>query len=250
MARTSGPEPDQVQVGIFLDRLSAWMKSKILTPEYRAYKAKEISYLVHGGDEASLVDEVGPGFKFSEDVERQHQLVVVFIELYNAFQMLRDCEFYFRRYPFHSLPVSKENHFRYCCEMYFNSFYIFRERLKLFSNKFNDGEFSHKIDVKSLLSSYDHLYKEELKARNGVHHREFFDDFTTRRISLTGVLAAGKRKHSSAFKDEHLVAYRSATKKWAERSKRKAIQLLEIVESCAKALADHAPFLSSTDIRG
>ena len=51
---------------------------------------------------------------------------------------LRQCEFYFRRYPFRGMPVSKADHIRNICEMYFAQFYVMRSRIKTCLNLMSD----------------------------------------------------------------------------------------------------------------
>ncbi len=83
-------------------------------------------------------DQIPEEFRFSDEIERKHNVIMLYINLQNALTSLQDVEYYFRRYPFHDLPVSHNDHITRVCEMYFGHFYEFSERMKKYLNALNE----------------------------------------------------------------------------------------------------------------
>lgn len=76
---------------------------------------------------------------------------------------MADCEYYYRRFPFYNLPVSKDAHIRYMCEMFFNRIYEFSERMKRCLNAANVVIAPKKLNVGSVVKSFARDFKTELK---------------------------------------------------------------------------------------
>ena len=81
-------------------------------PDWREWKRKAIA-------KAAWYDDLLPGelddigdFKFPAEIERQHELVMSYLALSRSRQALDDLEYYFRRYPFSKLPISKDEHLK------------------------------------------------------------------------------------------------------------------------------------------
>jgi hypothetical protein len=102
-------------------------------------------------------DEEAVGdFKLPEDLDLQHAVVVKYFALHSTLVSLRDCEYYFRRYPFGGLPVQRHDHLRYICEMYFGRFYEFKERSKECFKAINATlPAKKKLDPGSLIKVFD-----------------------------------------------------------------------------------------------
>jgi hypothetical protein len=172
-----------------------------------------------------------------------HEVATLLFDLWGSVEALKQCEFYFRRYPFAGLPVSRDDHFRNVCEMYFGWFYMIRERIKKYLNKLNAINDDH-VDVGRFLKAYDREFDQELRARNSVHHSGPFEDLSIDRLRLTRLMSMGKTDRRSDWASEHDRAYRAATKEWALRVKRRARVVDVFIDAVAKATLERTAFLA------
>lgn len=217
-----------------------WMTDLEGYPGWKEWQRRKFNRTLHFGDPFALTEDDDPEeFKFDEVTEREHEVVLGYLELEDTVNSFKECEFYFRRYPFWRLPVTKHAHLTNISEMYFSRFYEFRERVKRYLNKlklFND------IDIKSVLKQLGHLFKEELRARHGIHHQRRFQDLAIDQVHLTGVLSESLDR-DLGWDREHLVAYRRVSREWANRVRRKGVMMDLILDALAGASLNSCSFL-------
>jgi hypothetical protein len=182
-------------------------------------------------------------FKFSEEVTKQHAVIYGYLRLSETINALKECEYYFRRYPFHGLPVSRHSHITNVCEMYFGRFYEFRERLKKYLNAVKMLAPAGSFDVGAYINSFDRAFDQELRARHSVHHDSRFDDIAIDRVFLTDVMSTS-RTEDKGWKTEHLAAYRKLANEWARRVRRRSQSMEEFLEAVAGATLSNCSFLS------
>jgi hypothetical protein len=181
-------------------------------------------------------------FKFSDEIEREHELVIQYLGLQDTINSLKECEFYFRRYPFRGLPVSRHNHITNVCEMYFGRFYEFKERLKNYLGALGAVSPGHALDIGAFIKLFEKVFDQELRVRNRIHHRHRFEDIAIDRVFLTQALAAGEE--DKGWRNEHLAAYRKLTNEWVGRVRRRGKKMDEFLEAVAHASLESCPFLS------
>jgi hypothetical protein len=145
---------------------------------------------------------------FSPDVERQNQLIMACTHLCEGKNMLSQCEFYFRRYPFHGTPVPREDHARNMCEFYFGCFYIIKNRLKETLNRLKAVCPHSKVHIGKTLRAFERAFEQEIRIRNSIQHHQPYGDVVIERISLARLLASAKSAHSKSWERQHLTAYR------------------------------------------
>ena len=56
-------------------------------------------------------------FTLPAGVKMRRSMVVSYLDLIGSVETLRECDYYFRRYPFKGLPVSRHRHLLNVCEM-------------------------------------------------------------------------------------------------------------------------------------
>jgi hypothetical protein len=181
-------------------------------------------------------------FKFSVEVETQHDVVLQYLALEEAVNALKDCEFYFRRYPFRGLPVTQNNHITNICEMYFGRFYEFKERLKKYFKAVNAAAPEHGLDIGAFVRLFEKVFDQELRERNGVHHHGRFQDLAIDRVYLTGAISMNKKR--KGWEQEHLIAYRKLANEWARRARRSGAKMDEFLEAIAVMTLVSCSFLS------
>lgn len=224
-------------------KIGKWT-GRISTPEFRQFKKQQLSYAIADDfDRKHLMKEPPAEFVFSEAVEKQRALVMSFYELLGSSHALAQCEYYFRRFPFRGLPISREHHIRNISELYFTHFYIIKNRVKTVFERFKSPCPGIKGDFGSFIKRYDKEFDQELRARNEVHHHYSFDDLNIDRIMLTGMMSSTDRRKGKGWDREHLRAYRAASKEWSDRVKRRSVVMDKFVDAVAKWILDNASFL-------
>ena len=225
-------------------KLGKWTES-ISTPEFHQFKRQQLSYAIADDfDRKHFEKEPPTEFVFSKTVEKQHALVMSFYELLGSSNALAQCEYYFRRFPFRGLPVSREHHIKNMCELYFAHFYIIKNRVKTVFEKFKDACPGIKGDFGAFIKRYDKEFDQELRARNEVHHHYSFDDLNIHRIMLTGMMSSTDWYKGKGWDREHLRAYRAASKEWSDRVKRRSVVMQKFVDAVSKLILNNAPFLA------
>lgn len=210
-------------------------------PGWKEWRRKKFGYVMAAEFYDVLPDENSPGdFRFTDEIEEQHNLIMLYLHLESALISLKDVEYYFRRYPFRNLPIDHYSHVINVCGMYFSRFYEFRERLKKYMNALNKILPNRKLDVGKFVKLFDKEFARELRARNEVHHHEAFDDAEVRYIYLTGILPKEK-----GWGREQTRAYRQITNQWAKRVRQRSDSVELFLDAVAAASIDNCDFLAA-----
>ncbi|MFP4328328.1 MAG: hypothetical protein ACLFQL_09990, partial [Paracoccaceae bacterium] len=218
-----------------------WMHKLDEYPGWREWKLSQIGYTLRFDDEFMPTENISEEFKFSPEIQGEHDIITLYLELLSTANALRDVEWYFRRYPFSRAPVSRENHLRYCCEMYFGRFYQFRERLKKLSKAVNKTVPDNELDFSTFIKVFDQEFDREIRARHSVHHHEAFDEVAISRIALLELTDPSNSPETR--KRLYQTHYRKTAKDWASRARLRSQKLDQFVEATADALLRVCPFL-------
>ncbi len=221
-----------------------WMAKLDDYPGWREWQRSRVGYTLRFDDEFMPPRKMACEFQFSEKVDAEHAVVRLYLELHDTVNSLRDVEWYFRRYPFAGTPVTRYDHLTHCCELFFGRFYQFRERLKNLFDAVKRAVPSHGLEVGKFIKHFDETFKDEIRARNGVHHHERFDDVAISRVFLTGSVAT--LKAGQGQEKQCLSHYRKAANEWAARTRRQADRMDTFIEAVATALLEVCSFLDET----
>jgi hypothetical protein len=178
-------------------------------------------------------------FAFSPEVHRQHAVVYQYVGLQQTIEALKECEFYFRRYPFHGLPVTRAGHITNVCEMYFGRFYELKERLKNYFDAVKAVSPTHNLDIGKFIKQYEKIFDHELRERHRVHHQGRFQDLAIDRVYLVGITSTKRLEVAASLRQ-----YRKLTAEWVGRVKRRGKQMDEILETVADATLRTCRFLA------
>ena len=223
--------------------ITAWLRQLESYPGWKEWKRSQLGYtLLHDDDFFQETHTRLGDFEFPKETEKQHDLLMRYFAILDTALALAECEFYFRRYPFRGLPVSRHNHIKNVCEMYFGRFYEFKERLKLFFKALKAACPEHRIEAGKLIKIFEKEFEHELRERNAVHHRERFEDVAIKKLFLTHSMVDGE--DGVLWRREHDAAYRRFTREWVQRVKRRSRRIEEYVEAIAKVTLDICPFLA------
>lgn len=225
-----------------MNAISVWIKALDSYPGFREWQTKKVGAVLSLVEGIPLRDDDFPGeFKFTAEIDRQHEAILAYLSLAQSFHTLQQCEYYFRRYPFADLPVSKEDHIRNMCEMYFNRFYEFKERLKRCLNAV-DATLEGTINAGQVLKSLAKDFDQELRARNSIHHHDRFDDGAIQGIGVALMMGYGDEL-SPGWRDVASRGYRRSSAEWAARAKRRSKMVETYLEAVAGAMLNMCPYL-------
>ncbi|HBP50582.1 hypothetical protein [Pseudomonas sp.] len=237
-------EPTPSYITMMLDATAQWIRWLEDYPGWKEWNRDRLNRALYDDDLLPDAGELVPrAFVFSEAVERQHTVVFQYICLHQTTIALKECEYYFRRFPFHGLPVTHSDHITNICEMYFGRFYEFRERLKKFLNVLAVVAPTHRIDPGKFIKLFDKEFEGELKARNSVHHHARFEDQAIDRIFLTSIVSTGLS--GARWKAERQAAYRKVTQEWVARVRKRASKVDEFMEAAAQLTLMSCDFLAA-----
>jgi hypothetical protein len=122
-----------------------WIKQSIIFVNFCVYKYTQCGFLGANGERReranksilqTLTRHLGlpaedlPDIKVAPEKEALGKVFSAYLALASLQHSLTQTEYYFRRFPFSNLPVSRSDHLRNICEMYFDRIEQFRQRLK------------------------------------------------------------------------------------------------------------------------
>ena len=226
-------------------------------PDWRDSNRKRIQRTLHFDSiNPDLIGEEEPDFIFPSEVEKQRAVALGYLKLHLTIEALKKCEFYFRRYPFRGLPVTRSEHISNICEMYFSRFYQFKANLKTYFRAIKNLMSTHasgtmtedavEFFAKLSIKAYEKRFEQELRARNLVHHHERFEDIEISRIALKEITygeistTAGQRRIQSE-------EYREAIKFWVKHVRNSGVEMDALLEQIAAFTLEDCQFLS--DVR-
>lgn len=215
------------------------MKS-ISVPGWDEWKIKSVGYTLNFDDPIAQerYEEARNDFELPKNVKRRQNVVMQYLALADSVEALKECQYYFRRYPFYDLPVGKYRHLTHVCEMYFSRFYEVRERIKVLLNSINLAARRKKIDAGKYIKIFDKTFGQEIRARHGIHHRKRFEDVAIDRLYLAEVIAP-KLHERFSHKQYHIKEYRRLSREWANRVKAKGRVIDEFLEMVAKLVLEN-----------
>lgn len=224
--------------------MRAWLAQLQSYPGWKDWQRERFKNTLYFDDPVLPYNEKNLGdFEFSKDIDKQHKVIYEYIGLIQTLESLKQCEYYFRRYPFRGLPVSRSDHITNICEMYFSQFYEFRERLKKQLNAVSALAPADSVKVGPYIKIFDRVFKPELRERNRVHHHDRFSDIAIDQVFLMDTLSIGL-VDDKGWKKEHLVAYRKVANEWVKRVRTRSRLLENLLEAIADTNLSNCTFLS------
>jgi len=224
------------------DAIRVWMGNLENEPGWTEWRRKRFARTLYFDDPFPLEDQpLEEVFVFSDVFEKQHAVVIQYIGLQQTIYSLKECEYYFRRFPFRGLPVTRYGHLTNVCEMYFSRFYEFKERMKKYFEAVKAAAPNHGLEIGKFIKFFEKTFDQELRARNGVHHDSRFEDIAIDRVFLTESISLNDRDRG--WKREHMVAYRKVVSEWAQRVRVRGSKMDDFLEAIAKATLSTCSFL-------
>ena len=183
----------------------------------------------------SYEDIPEPPETLSAEEQARYRLIEPYLALAQMPAVVGQCEFYFRRYPFSGLSVSRSDHLRNVCEMYFDRVIQFRDRLKRMLTVCRDDSLIQTAEVGRLLKIFDRAFAFEHRSRNQTHHAARFDYTGLSRLGLAEMLGKSLPEDVSKLLSPRSL-YRKEANDWVVRVRSRTEALETIVERVAGIL--------------
>ena len=174
--------------------------------------------------------------KITREAKKQYEIVMGYLSLHFTMESFRQCEFYFRRYPFRGLPVTRREHMGNICDMYFFRIYELREKLR-----------GHLVRIEcpvreTILDTYEKYFEQEIGARNFVTHEGSFSN-----MSLDKVLVLETFWEDLDVPGKDYIRrkkYREEGQAWVRRVRVHAESIGSILEVVSRETLKRCEFLS------
>lgn len=225
---------------IVLNLIGKWVKRLEDLPGWRDFNRKKIAFTIFHDNTNPYSWKGKNEFEFPEKIEKEHRVIMSYFELYNSLQSLKDCEFYFRRYPFRGLPMRKYDYLTNSCELYFNKFYEFRERIKNTGNSIKTLLPENHFNVGVLIKRYDKIFESELKERNLLHHHFSFSEVNIDKLRIISILELEQK--SNTIGDIN-TQYRRICIEWVKRIRDRSSQIEIFLEEISIEMLRRCDFL-------
>lgn len=222
-------------------RIQLWMKKLLENDEYRDWKNRQIKYqLLYALDHDETLEDIGD-FSFDPAFEKEIALINGYFRILKTLQLVKQCEYYFRRFAFRNLPVSRHEHLATCCELFASRVYQFesywKKHLKQIERKAKPAV--------AYASQLEKIFREKLDPilimRNQVHHDQPYSDLEIEALSLGEIL--------TLFDDEigwnvaSRPIYRRIVSDWVRKVRFTHDQLDVFVGATATIMLESAEFL-------
>lgn len=226
--------------------IGLWIRELNKVEGWRQWRSATLGLQLHYDDlPLARNDSIPEEFKFPPEIERQHAVVMGFLSLCQTVNALKEIEYYFRRFPFRGLPVSRNDHFINVCEMYFSRFYEFKERMKRYFDALEAVVAVNRPGVGDVIKQYTNEFDSELRARHDVHHRDRFSDLVSHNLYATFVASRSDNPVvRTNFERRHRSAYRKAAREWVTRVRQRSARMEAYVAAIAEFTLNVCPFLS------
>jgi hypothetical protein len=199
-----------------LHKISGQHISEMLSADGRRNRAGErMNRVLFKGfykpDEVPVVAE-----DISVEDERSYAVIMGFLGLAQMVTCIGQCQFYFRRFPFRGLNVSRSDHLRNCCEMYFDRVIQYRDRLKRSLNLCKEEGAVDSPEVSRILKIFDRAFSWEHRQRNQTHHHDRFDYEELNQLGLAEMIGKTLPDEVQWMLNPQRL-YRKAANQWVER---------------------------------
>jgi len=209
------------------------------------WKRKHIAATLMSGFFPEIEPENIGDFSLPDHIIREHEIISGYIEIQQSLASIRECEFYFRKYPFSNKNISREAHLRTCCELFFGRIYQFRERFFKQLKKVQRRNRKNLLNSEILFEEFERRFKPATDARNDLSHHKAYQDIHLNAVGLGDLLS---------FADPELVflkvprrSYQSISRYWVQQVKAAADELDVFIGVLAIVMLTLCTFLPDPD---
>lgn len=227
------------------DRIGIWLQQLLKFPGYSEWKNRQIIQTLIEGHATDIALDPLPDFQFPKEIEQQINLIQGYHAILSCLYSLRECEFYFRRYPFGGRDVSREAHLRNCCELFLSRVYQFQQRWTRQLKWLNRRTKPKGIPVDALEREFRARFGNLLDERHKLHHDEEYSDVQLKAIGLGTLLSLGDDKPDWMRLSRG--SYLRIRREWVQKVKATADQLDMFAGVIATLMLERCHFLVASN---
>lgn len=183
-------------------------------------------------------------FQFSETIETEHSLIHGYVALMRALIRTRECEPYFRRYPFKNLDITRESHLSTCCELFFSRVYQFEASWVAQIKRLDRKTRPKGLPIKKIQAEFRDRFKSIIDARNEVHHVTPYADEKLNALGITDLLSSNADDLDWVRMSQS--NYRRICRDWVAKVQAVCVQLELYVGQIASLMLQRCQFLYSS----
>lgn len=226
---------------ILWERIAAWLKSfseqdGFLEWKNRHIAATLVSGLIPDGEPEHIED-----FPLSDALIREHEIVSGYLEIQTCLMTIRECEHYFRKYPFKKEEITREAHLRTCCELFFGRIFQFRERYFKLLKRVQRRSKRKVLVVETISQQFEQRFQQVVDARNDFSHHKAYQDIHLNAVGLGDLLSSAN--DDLRFMRLPVRSYRAIAKYWINQVNQAVEQLDVFIGVLALVMLDLCTFL-------
>lgn len=172
-------------------KITRWLTNLTQYPGFSEWKGKQLVSTVLTARFPNFRIESLPDFHFDDNIESEIEIIQGYLKVISSLYAIRECEFYFRKYPFGGRNVSRESHVVTCCEIFLSRIFQFRERWIRQLKKIDRNIKPKNVPVGLLTKAFDEKFGHLKDERNRIHHEESYYDLQTKAVGLSDLFQNG-----------------------------------------------------------
>lgn len=231
---------------ILMERIALYVQNQLIeTGKSRALGIRVSNSLRREEFDPNEDAVISNSKKTKNEYPIEYDIVFQFKDIEDVAKSIKECEFYFRRYPFRGLPVSRARHIKNTCESYLSKFYELKGRIKEYLNKIQEMYPNVKIEIGDFVNRYSDEFDDEIRARNSFNHHYAFYDSSVEVISIADCVVEN-RLGPVSLKEANAI-YRRETQKWVRIVRARSLVIDKYVDAIARLTLDTCEFLKKAD---
>jgi hypothetical protein len=234
-------QSEQAQKELF-ERTTTWMKLNLTDhKEFLEWKNRQMRDILLSGLLPDHEPEFLEDFVFPKEIEIQLDLIQGYMELQSTLLSIKQCEFYFRRYPFATLGISRDAHISTCCELLFSRVYQFKEKWLAHLKRLSRRTKPTKIPTAFFEKQFRTVFDGILAARNEIHHERAYSDIQIKALGMGDLLALADSELNWTKVSQ--ASYRQITNRWVKQVRSISKQIEVFAGFTAYLMLERCDFL-------
>ncbi len=223
--------------------ISKWAQKLDEIEGWKEWNHKKFQATMRAWDSDS--SECPEEFVFPEKIDHQHSVIMSYLELSKSLESLKNLEYYFSKFNFRGSSISRYQHLRYVCELYFGRFYEFRERLKKFFDNLKKVSNLNSDGIGKFIKEYDKRFELEIKERHSIHHNSYFSETKLNKLMI---LELTFEENNPIYDEVYKLNYKRISKEWVERVRLKSKELDNYLNFIASLIISTCDFLKENKV--
>lgn len=166
-----------------------------------------------------------------KDYKDFHLLHSMFITICDTMNAAKQCEFYFRRFPYKGIEITKSDHIRNISEMYLGRVYEIHEKIVQFLNKLQELKPKTPIDIGKFSKDFKKSFHWEFKERGLAVHNQRFTETALNKLGTSLLLG---KFFDPVYETVAEETFAQLKHKWVKRVKSQSKSFDQILEEVSR----------------